>query len=573
MNTQSIWRGISAAVCFAAAICANAMPTEAEIAKVTPLVEELVKSDLAALKAGRKSPDQVAETIVGYVKDAESEAAKYVLLEKAFSLYLDSGETKKAINLCGMFARHVPEVPQGPLDERIGLAFAAKGQWNYAFIGFGKAGGKMAEIVEWEKAYPATGVTELTTDAVGDFWWEMSEKYADNPKVAAALRAHAAKWLKEAIKNNSLRGLKKTLAEKRIAEVEKAGGRPVESPRPRAPEGIAKSDSTPERSQFTPSKAPQPPPRRLRVGRVTIDFVGCPAGEFMMGAQRYKSPVNGHFYHRVRISRPFWLSKYKVTHEMWNAYRKVKLTKEDQVLGGMKRVHCTTAQEADDFCEWLMKKCKAMLPSGYVVRLPTEAEWEYALRANVSDPGDPYLKAIDMLSPPFRLTPEYSDIAVFWEEVQPKLVKAKLIGDRERENEKIMGMEVGTKKPNAWGLYDMYGNLGERMLDRIDAGKLGRYNGSPFIGGTGGGAVDWGNQDAVRYIDGDVDPLNRVDEKKATYVSSLRRGGSIHARWHGTFRKVAVPHDDGPVGAMPLRLCIGPDLIKEKGYQKLKVNK
>ena len=563
-------KGFAFAVAVAFAMCANAMPTEAEIAKVRPVIDELTAGDRAAMKAGKKTPAQLAETLLGYVKDAESEAAKYVLITKAFDLYLESGDMDKARDAANrMLPANVRGCDLGPFNERLGYALAAKGLWEHASMAFGGCGGKLKEIVEWEKAYPATGVTELTTDAVGDFWWSKAEEHADNPKVAAALRAHAAKWLKEAIKNGSVRGLKKTLAERRIAEAEKGSVRPVET-RPVEEKASDRAAAMPERKPFKPSKAPQPSPRRLRVGRVSIDFVGCPAGEFMMGClKRGKDkPRSWHYYHRVKISRPFWLSKYKVTHEMWNAYQKVNLTKEDKVLGGMKRVHCVRADDADAFCEWLTKKCKAMLPPGYVVRLPTEAEWEYAFRANCSDPDNLYMKAIGLSRR--SLTPDFAEIFVVWEkDVLPKIEKAGLVVE-DRMCERIKGTEVGTKKPNLWGLYDMCGNIGERLLDRVDETKLKRENGTSVADGSGSRAAAWDDQDAINYVDGDIDPVNIVDEQKVQNISSLRRGGNEWGDWAGTFLK-------GPPCGLrnrtPFRLCIGPDLIKEKGYQKLKAGK
>jgi formylglycine-generating enzyme required for sulfatase activity len=92
---------------------------------------------------------------------------------------------------------------------------------------------------------------------------------------------------------------------------------------------------------------------------------------------------------------------------------------------------CMTQLAAVKFCEWL----SAM--TGNFYRLPTEAEWEYACRAGSSDAfsfGDD-LEILD----------DYAWYA-------------------SNSNDKYQ--LVGTKKPNAWGLYDMHGNVAEWTLDQ-----------------------------------------------------------------------------------------------------------
>ena len=546
------------------ALATFAMPTEAEIAKVEPVVEELAKGDYAALKAGRRSPEQVAETLLGYVKDAESEAAKYVLLCKAFDLYLEHGPLSKARDVANkILPANVRGCNLNPFNERLGCALAVKDQWNYAFMAFNRCGGKMAEIVAWEKAYPETGITELTTGAVGEFWWELSEKHADSDKVAAALRAHAVRWFKEALKNNSLRGLRRTLATKRIAEVEKEDGG-VQPASSRSADASSAADQRVKRGMeletaedFARASAvkitkPAGKPITLNLGKgAKIEFIGCPAGEFMMGLPNTsQSKAHDHtrsYYHKVKITRPFWLAKYRTTHEMWNAYQKVKLTKADKVLGGMKCTHRATDDAILEFCAWLTKKCRSSLPRGYVVRVPTEAEWEYVYKGGATDKDLIYAKAyyhgtgrgVDFISNPL-----YNQIAVHYDsDVVPKLNAARISLNPEFP----ISIPVGTKQPNAWGFYDMLGAGGEMMQDCFDRNKLGPDR-------------QW--QNVLRYDDEETDPLRYITDSKIS-VQFMTRGGNNLNPAPATNRLSTF------WGSSPcLRLCVGPDLIKEKGLKE-----
>ena len=192
----------------------------------------------------------------------------------------------------------------------------------------------------------------------------------------------------------------------------------------------------------------------------TISMVFIEGGSFIMGSPKTQK---GHFgdegpQHEVTVS-PFWMSTVEITWDLyslfvsreWDEYQVVKSVDSevsidvDAVSGattpyvemsfGMGTDNypaiCMTQLAAVKFCEWL----SAM--TGHFYRLPTEAEWEYAARAGSSSAysfGDD----INVLG-------EYA-----WFEGN--------------SNEKYQ--KVGTKKPNAWGLYDMHGNVAEWTLDQ-----------------------------------------------------------------------------------------------------------
>lgn len=179
-----------------------------------------------------------------------------------------------------------------------------------------------------------------------------------------------------------------------------------------------------------------------------------PAGEFLMGSKNGNAdelPV-----HKVKLDA-FWMSKVEVTwdifepflykdYEKTNSITKVsdqvdavtRPTKPylDMTFGMGKQNHpalAMTQYNAIQFCKWLYAR------TGVFYRLPTEAEWEYASRAGS--------------------TTEYA----FGNDVK-KLEEYAWF----KTNSGKKTQEVGQKKPNAWGLYDMHGNVAEWTYDQYN---------------------------------------------------------------------------------------------------------
>ena len=180
------------------------------------------------------------------------------------------------------------------------------------------------------------------------------------------------------------------------------------------------------------------PPKELNVdlGKgVKLELVLIPAGEFMMGSPDSDEDANADEkpQHRVRITKPFYLGKYPVTQEQWEA---VMGSNPSDVKGPKNPVETVSW----DDCQKFLGKLNAKLAAGAgKFQLPSEAQWEYACRAGSKTRycfGDDQSKLGD-----------YASYAA---------------------NSGAKTHPVGEKKPNAWGLYDVHGNVWEWCQDRYD---------------------------------------------------------------------------------------------------------
>ena len=180
--------------------------------------------------------------------------------------------------------------------------------------------------------------------------------------------------------------------------------------------------------------------------QVSMKFMRIPAGKFMMGSpdgEKDRQPNEGP-QHEVAISKPFYMGIYHVTQEQYEA---VMGKNPSNFKGQQNPVETVSWDEAVEFCK------KASEKAGKKVRLPTEAEWEYACRAGsktrfcFGDDDD-----------------KLGDFAWY------------------AANSGNTTHPVGQKKPNAWGLYDLHGNVWQWCADRYDAKY---YGNSPKTDPTG----------------------------------------------------------------------------------------
>lgn len=214
---------------------------------------------------------------------------------------------------------------------------------------------------------------------------------------------------------------------------------------------VAITETTAEAKEITTQAAIESPKRddEIYVNDIGMEFVLIPDGTFLMGSHDslHGAPDDEKPQHQVTISKQFYLSRYEVTQEQWEAVmgsKPYELTRSNGFYSLPGMSHRLTRptnpatvswNDAQEFIKRLNQK-----EGYYRYRLPTEAEWEYATRAGTATA---YSFGDDVS--------ELGRFAWYGEDFSSGSTHP-----------------VGQKLPNGWGLYDVHGNVWEWVQDWYD---------------------------------------------------------------------------------------------------------
>lgn len=199
---------------------------------------------------------------------------------------------------------------------------------------------------------------------------------------------------------------------------------------------------------FTSAQVEKTYQQEIQGTEISFKMIPLPAGKFQIGSKSILADADESPAVAIELSA-FWMGEHEVTFEEWDAYFKDMSIPQSKTIDGITRAtpqyidltwgmgrskgHPTNSmsqQAAMMYCKWLYSK------TGFFYRLPTETEWEYACQAGSETSGTP--------------TEELNERGYF------------------KDNSEGKFHHVKEKKPNAWGLYDMLGNLSEWTLDQYD---------------------------------------------------------------------------------------------------------
>jgi len=256
--------------------------------------------------------------------------------------------------------------------------------------------------------------------AIGYLWWDLAEKEAVLAK--ERFQERAAEWYAVALPN--LTGLAKAKAAKRLLEV--------------YPDYVHGTMRATMSATEPAGRVPEVP--AALTNSIGMKFVLIPPGEFLMGSPPGDSDAQAEEkpQHKVEISKAFYLGVTEVTQEQ---YERVMGENPSKFKGDPQRpVEQVSWDDAVAFCRKLSEK------EGRTYRLPTEAEWEYACRAGSQTKWS------------------FGD-------------DASALKDYAWSGDNAGGTThaVAQNKPNAWGLYDMHGNVWEWCQDRYASEEYRRF--------------------------------------------------------------------------------------------------
>ena len=227
------------------------------------------------------------------------------------------------------------------------------------------------------------------------------------------------------------------------------------------PPGAPRASALPSGPPSAPAVPARSEPQPVQAGATKVNpkdgltYAWIPPGTFQMGCspgdavcRPEESPR-----HLVRLTRGFWMGQTEVTVEAWSRFAKATLREMPrEPMEGRLALNPGWAQRQFpmDNISWSESKSYCAWAGG---RLPTEAQWEYAARAGSTEPRYGPVNEISWHA--YNSGDQRIDFAAIPQrEYQQRM---------EQNGNRVH--TVATKRPNAWGLYDMLGNVNEWVSD------------------------------------------------------------------------------------------------------------
>jgi formylglycine-generating enzyme required for sulfatase activity len=205
-------------------------------------------------------------------------------------------------------------------------------------------------------------------------------------------------------------------------------------------------------------------------GGVKMNLVRIPAGEFLMGG--LDAPADEQPPTPVRIEKPFWIGACEVANEQYAQFDPAHDSHVESMHGYQFGIHGypvngpkqpvvrVSWERARAFGQWLSAR------TGRPFDLPTEAQWEYACRAGAQTPFSfgaseadfsPWANLGDLKLREFALE-TYIQVHLI---ANPNPFDDWVPHDTRFDDGGFVSRDIGAYRPNAWGLYDMHGNVWE----------------------------------------------------------------------------------------------------------------
>ncbi len=256
---------------------------------------------------------------------------------------------------------------------------------------------------------------------------------------------------------------------------------------------------------------------------IELEMIQVQPGTYTVGLPRTDPLWRADIDRReVTVSAPYWLGRFEVTQEQWEAVMNGEkrpdgfdLSNPSLYKGSKRPVDAVTRSDVNRFIEKINELCAERLPEGYRFDLPDPVRWEIACRAGTTtrmpwgDSSDPEAANLVDMGELEKSIDDLSEDASFTNAAKT-LFSAVKMNSRFKSRAAFRNTsDVGTYPPNAWGFCDMIGNVAELCRET-----------HTYSGGYGGPMMNKAGE-----VTGELPPGNDYYEKEIT-DETITHGGS-----------------------------------------------